>query len=80
MTTKVGKPFCHRCYCAAVFFLGDSDEKRAQEDWYRYQYQLEALDKKHFKLIDGATGEENCRHCGHAKKNGDGKDLFHVAP
>jgi hypothetical protein len=63
-----------------MYAITDTNQERGEDGWYAYQEQLEALDKSQFLSRDPETNEENCLHCGHAKKLSDGKGLFNVQP
>jgi hypothetical protein len=63
---------------AAIFFANDEDEDRAQEEWYEYQFRIEAIDKSELKFIVPGTATFICRHCGHEKRSGDGNPVFGV--
>jgi hypothetical protein len=40
------------------------------EDWYEYQITVMKIDKSELDAHDVLTKQENCRHCGDAKKDG----------
>ena len=80
MRPKAGKPFCHRCMAAAVFAITDTNLERGLEEWYQYQAKLDSMDKRKFEAKDPKTQDENCRHCGHAKKRFNAVNLFTTSP
>ena len=77
--TPKGKPFCHRCWSAAIFAVTDPNEQRAEEDWYAYQIKIAEVDKSELTIV-GDERAEICRHCGYPKKLGDDQELFNVTP
>jgi hypothetical protein len=59
-----------RCKMAARYVLTDNDNVRAQEEWYRYQAQINEVDKSEIPAT--APHTELCFDCGHTmtKNNG----------
>ena len=52
-----------RCKMAARYLLADKNITRAQEEYYRYQHQIDQVDK--LKMKPPVAGEELCYDCGH---------------
>ncbi len=52
-----------RCKMAARFVLSDKDDVRAQEEWYRYQAQINEVDKSEIPV--SVPNEPKCFDCGH---------------
>ena len=52
-----------RCKMAARFVLQDKDDVRAQEEWYRYQAQINEVDKSEIPVP--VPHERKCFDCGH---------------
>ena len=75
MITKDKDFYCVRCKMAAYYVATDSDWRRGQENWYKYQAELKDIDKATIPLAAPGTNPI-CAKCGHRKlKNRYGEDL-----